>query len=54
MIAYELLKNDDKEELIQRIISLDHENEKLRKEIEKLKEQIERIERMKKGKDEKG
>lgn len=40
MIAYELLKNDDKEELIQRIISLDQENEKLRKEIEELKEQI--------------
>lgn len=47
MIAYNLLQNDDKETLIQRVISLDErltglgeENERLRKENEQLREKL--------------
>lgn len=40
MIAYNVLKNDDKETLIERVISLDQENEKLRKENEQLKDKL--------------
>jgi transposase len=40
MIVYKLLAEDDKQALIERIISLDLENEELRKENERLKEQL--------------